>query len=195
MRKRILLIQGHPDISQDHLCHALASAYASGAAGAGHEIRQTTVALLDFPLLRSQQEWEQGAVPPALVQAQVDIQWCQHMVMFSPLWLGDMPALFKGFLEQVARPGFAFASERLDIRGPRPLKGRSAHVVITMGMPAMIYRWYFWEHGHRSLKRSVLRFVGIAPVGHTLIGITNNTDATTIAGWIKKLEELGRDAN
>lgn len=192
MRKRILLIQGHPDPSQDHLCHALAHAYAEGAAASGHEIRTTTVALLDFPMLRSQQEWEEGVLPPALAQAQADIQWAQHIVMFFPLWLGDMPALFKGFLEQVARPGFAFAGKRLDIRGPRPLAGRSARVVVTMGMPALIYRLYFRAHSVKSLKRNILRFVGIKPVSETLIGMVGTSDSARLGSMVARMEGLGR---
>jgi putative NADPH-quinone reductase len=100
MGKRILLIQGHPDPCQDHLCHTLADAYAGGARAAGHELRTTTVAQLDFPLLRNEHEWQQGALPDALRKVQDDIFWAQHMVIFFPLWLGDMPALFKGFLER-----------------------------------------------------------------------------------------------
>jgi len=193
MRKRILLIQGHPDTSHDHLCHRLAEAYACGAAEAGHFVRHTNVASLDFPLLRSQREWEEGAVPPALLQAQDDIQWSQHMVMFFPLWLGDMPALFKGFLEQVARPGFAFGGTRQDIRGTRPLAGRSARVVVTMGMPAIVYRVYFGAHSVKSLKRNVLRFVGIAPVSDTLIGTVGNADIQKVGSLVGKMEQLGRE--
>ena len=51
--RRILLIQGHPDPKGGHLCHALAQAYADGAAEAGHKLRRVEVAQLDFPLLRS----------------------------------------------------------------------------------------------------------------------------------------------
>ncbi|MBC7454282.1 MAG: NAD(P)H-dependent oxidoreductase [Massilia sp.] len=193
MRKRILLIQGHPDTAQDHLCHTLARAYAAGAIGAGHEIRTTTVALLEFPLLRSQRDWEEGAVPPALVQAQDDIQWSQHMVMFFPLWLGDMPALLKGFLEQIARPGFAFAGKRLDIRGTLPLAGRSARVVVTMGMPALLYRWYFGAHSVKSLERNILRFVGLKPVSDTLIGRVGRTDTVKVSSLVGKMELLGRN--
>lgn len=40
MGKQILLIQGHPDASQHHLCHALEDAYAQGAMTAGHEIKR-----------------------------------------------------------------------------------------------------------------------------------------------------------
>ena len=193
MRKRILLIQGHPDLSQDHLCHTLADAYATGATGSGHELRRTTVATLDFPLLRSQRDWEEGTVPPGLVQAQDDIQWSQHIVLFFPLWLGDMPALLKGFLEQVARPGFAFSDKRLDIRGTRPLAGRSARVVVTMGMPALVYRLYFRAHSIKSLKRNILKFVGIKPVSDTLIGMAGNTDTAKVGSLMGKMEELGRD--
>ena len=59
--RRILLIQGHPDALVPHLCHALADAYAAGAHEAGHEVRTINVAELDFPLLRSQYAWEEGA--------------------------------------------------------------------------------------------------------------------------------------
>jgi putative NADPH-quinone reductase len=58
MTKRILLIQGHPDAGARHLCHALADAYAEGARAAGHEVRTVDVAMLEFPVLRSAEEWE-----------------------------------------------------------------------------------------------------------------------------------------
>ncbi|RYY91067.1 MAG: flavodoxin family protein, partial [Comamonadaceae bacterium] len=98
---RILLVQGHPDAGAPHLCHALAQAYAEGARASGHAVRLLDVAQLDFPLLRSQHAWEREPVPPGLAPAQQDLAWAQHIVLFFPLWLGDMPALLKGFLEQV----------------------------------------------------------------------------------------------
>lgn len=51
----ILIIQGHPDVTEDHLGHALAHAYAGAATAAGHQVRTATPAQLDFPLLRSQE--------------------------------------------------------------------------------------------------------------------------------------------
>ena len=88
-------------------------------------------------------------------------------MFFYPLWLGGMPALLKGFLEQVLRPGFAFS---MDKASAKKLKGRTARIVVTMGMPALIYRWYFGAHGLKMLKRSILGFCGIGPVGSTLFG-------------------------
>ena len=193
--QRILIIQGHPDPKGGHLCHALAQAYADGAAEAGHKLRRVEVAQLDFPLLRSADEWQNKPLPPMLQPAQDDIEWAQHLVLFFPLWLGDMPALLKGFLEQVARPGFAFKHSRDgNSFGKKGLTGRSARVVVSMGMPAMVYRYYFRAHAVRALERNVLGFVGIAPVHETLIGGVEGSSAEQRALWLDKLRTLGRKA-
>jgi putative NADPH-quinone reductase len=192
--KRILLIQGHPDTSARHLLHALADAYADGARAAGHEVRSVEVAALDFPLLRSEADWEKGALPTGLAAAQEAIAWAEHLVIFFPLWLGDMPALLKGFLEQVARPSFAFGTEGGNPFAHKKLRGRSARVVVTMGMPALVYRWFFRAHSVKSLERNILGFVGIAPVDETLIGTVGSLAPESANKWLAKLRKLGRQA-
>lgn len=191
---RVLLVQGHPDASQQHLCHTLAAAYAEGARDGGCEVRVLDVATLEFPVLRSQQEWEHGPLPPGLVQAQQDLLWARHIVFFFPLWLGDMPALLKAFLEQVARPGFAFSPGERNALTAGGLKGRSARVVVTMGMPAPVYRWFFAAHSVRSLKRNILGFIGIRPVRTTLIGRAGQVPADRLSRWSDHMRKLGRQA-
>jgi len=191
--KRILLIQGHPDADEAHFCHALAASYAAGAESAGHEVRQVNVASLDFPLLRSQKAWETGELPASLKPSQEDIRWAEHLVLFFPLWLGDMPALLKAYLEQVARPGFAFTREDGgNPFGKKGLTGRSARVVVTMGMPAFVYRWYFRAHSVKSLERNILGFIGIAPVRETLVGMVAAMKDEDSAKWMEKMRGLGR---
>ena len=193
--QRILIIQGHPDTASAHLCHALADAYANGAREAGHEVRWVKPAELDFPLLRSQKDWEDGSVPASLRQAQEDIRWAGHLLFVFPLWLGDMPALLKGFLEQVARPGFAFEREGSRTAfTKKALTGRSARVVVTLGMPALIYRWYFRAHSIKSLERNILGFTGINPVHETLIGSIQNLNEEEGRVWLEKLRRLGTHA-
>ena len=140
MSKRILIIQGHPQAGGQHFNHALAQAYAQGARDAGHDVQTVDVATLDFPILRSKPDWDSGALPASLAPAQQAIGWAEHLVLFFPLWLGGMPALLKGFLEQVARPGFAISAAAQGSLPHKLLKGRSARVVVTMGMPALVYR-------------------------------------------------------
>jgi putative NADPH-quinone reductase len=191
---RILIIQGHPDPSEPHFNHALADAYARGAEDHGHDVRRVEVAKLDFPLLRSPEQWMKGQIPQGLVEAQHAIGWAQHLVIFFPLWLGGMPALLKGFMEQVARPGFAFHPEGKNPLANKGLTGRSARVVVTMGMPALIYRVYFRAHSLRALERNILGFVGIAPIHETLIGRIGDMSEKQRGDWLKKLEKLGQQA-
>jgi putative NADPH-quinone reductase len=193
MPRHILILQGHPDPARGHLCHALADAYGRGAALAGHALRVVEVAQLDFPWLRSQAAFEQGPLPPSLKPAQDAIAWADHLVIAFPLWLGGMPALLKAFLEQVARPDFTFGSR--DGRHPpeRLLKGKSARIIVTMGMPVFFYRWYFGAHGLKSLKRSILGFVGIGPVRESLFGLVETAPESRRAAWLARMERLGRD--
>jgi putative NADPH-quinone reductase len=101
-----------------------------------------------------------------------------------------MPALLKAFFEQAFRPGFAVATGE---RGWRPLlSGRSARIVVTMGMPAFFYRWYFGAHGLKSLERSILRLVGIKPIAETLIGMIGTASGVKRKAWLDKLRALGR---
>jgi putative NADPH-quinone reductase len=192
MSKRIAVIQGHPDASTAHLGHALAKAYAEGAQSSGHEVRTIDVARLDFPLLRSQADWKQGPLPPALGEAQETLRWAEHWVFFFPLWLGDMPALLKGFLEQIAREGFAFEKNGGNPLFRKILSGRSARVVVTMGMPAVVYRWYFRAHSVKSLERNILGFVGVGPIHETLIGSVEGLDERAKTKWFSKLRGLGK---
>jgi len=190
----ILVIQGHPDPDGGHLCHALAEAYLDAARAAGHQVDVVTPALLDFPLLANAHEWEEGELPPALAPVQRAITGANHIAIFYPLWLGDMPACLKAFLEQVARPGFALARNASNPLHAGLLAGRSARVVVTMGMPALFYRWYYGAHSLKSLERNILNFVGIAPVRKTIVGGAGKMDAAAVARWRQRLQVLGAKA-
>ena len=191
MQKRIVVIQAHPDRDPERFGRVLSNAYIKGAHEAGHELRMIDLALLDIPLLRSQQEWLEGDVPGNLRGAQSDIEWAEHIVIFYPLWMGTMPALLKAFLEQVLRPGFAFSYGGTGGFPRKQLKGRSARIVITMGMPALFYRGYFLAHSLKSLKRNILGLCGIGPIRTTLVGAVKSGGNPRHQKWIAKLWMLG----
>jgi putative NADPH-quinone reductase len=192
MSRRILVLQGHPDASGAHFGHSLGEAYARAAQEAGHEVRVIRIADLEFPLLRSKAAWESEALPPALRPAQDAIQWAGHLVLFFPLWLGGMPAITKGFLEQVLRPGFALAKPEGGGIGAKLLQGRSARIVVTMGMPALVYRWYFRAHSLKALERNILGFVGMAPLHETLVGQVESMSDAQRRQWLRRFAALGR---
>lgn len=194
MSRRILVVVGHPDPSPDRLCRGLAQAYAEGAKQAGHVVRQIDLAALDFSMLRTMQEFEHGAIPDSLKDAAGAIVWSEHIVFVFPLWLGTMPALLKAFLEQVMRPGTAFAYPDNGGFPKTLLRGRSARMVVTMGMPSIFYRLWFLSHGIAGMRRNILRFAGISPVRETLFGMVAGASDATRAKWLGQIRKLGERA-
>jgi putative NADPH-quinone reductase len=193
MARRITIIQGHPDPRQHHFGHALADAYAKGAEEAGHGVRRLEVAQLEFPLMRTKEDFETAAPPESIRQAQEAIRWADHLVIIYPLWLGMMPAVLKAFFEQVFRPGFAMEYGGPSRMPKKLLTGKTARIMVTMGMPALIYRWYFGAHGSKALKRSILTLAGITPVRETLLGMVDGLTVAKRERWIEKIRELGRN--
>lgn len=196
MPRRVLVIVGHPDSNSKRLCRALADSYAEGARSAGHQVSRVDIATLDFPLLRTMEEFQSGTVPPSLAEAARAIVWAEHIAFFFPLWLGTMPALLKAFLEQVMRPGTAFAYPSAGEGGlPKTLlTGRSARVVVTMGMPTLFYRLWYLGHGIAGMRRNILNFVGISPVRETLFGRVEAGADARRKKWIAAMHALGERA-
>ncbi|AKS41904.1 NAD(P)H-dependent oxidoreductase [Wenzhouxiangella marina] len=190
MPAKVLIIQAHPDPRGGHFCHALAAAYREAAEGAGHRVEQLDVASLDIPPLESESDWNREADAADVRAAQAAILEADHLVFVFPLWMGMMPAVLKAFLEQVLRPGFAFAPEAREGFGERKLKGKSARIIITMGMPGLFYRGFYRAHAFRAFKRNILKFSGIKPVRGTFIGLVDR-EASREKG-LARVRDLGR---
>ena len=89
-------------------------------------------------------------------------------------------------------------------------KGKSARIVVTMGMPGLFYRWYYCAHSLKSFERNVLRFCGVGPIRTSLIGWMGagaaggktpgsfendypHTNAKQRERALEKIRRLGRD--
>ena len=187
---RIFLLDGHPDPSPERFCAALADAYAGGARRSGHELRRFDLGSMEFPLLRSREDFEHGPVAEDAARVQDAIKWAEHIVIIHPTWMGSQPALLRALFEQVFRYGFVL-SQPEDRSSNRLLKGKSAHIVTTMGTPAFAYRWMFGAHGVRCLEKSLLRFSGVKPVRHTLIGAVEDMSERRRRKWLRRMQDAG----
>jgi len=190
MSKSICLIDAHPHLGR-HLCHALADAYAEGALAGGHRLTRITLAELDIPYLTDPADFTRP--PPQFAPARAAIEAAEHVVVIYPLWLGSMPALMKAFFEQISRAGFAMAPSE---KGwpQKMLAGRSARVVVTMGMPAAAYRLFFKAHGVKGFESAVLGMAGFKPVRETLLGGVEMVGEKGREAWLARLRKLGAKA-
>jgi putative NADPH-quinone reductase len=189
---RIAIIVGNP--RRETFSHALAEAYRSGAAAAGHQASVFSISDMQFdPILREGFAKPQP-LEPDLQAAQDAIGRADHLVIVFPLWFGTLPALLKGFIERVFQPGFAITGSIKAGTYRALLQGQRARVIITMGMPGLIYRWYYGAHCAKMLRRNILEFVGFRPVRTTIYGMVESVSNDTRAGWLREVETLGRQA-
>jgi putative NADPH-quinone reductase len=184
---RIAIVVGHA--RPNTYCEALGEAYRSGAEAAGHETKLFVTAGMAFdPILREAYVRVQPREPD-LDAAYQALQSADHLVFIFPLWLGDMPAILKGFLERLLQP---------ELVGPartgkfvKVLRGKSARIIVTMGMPAFVYRWWFRAHAVKLLKRNILNFMGVSPVHTTIHGNIEGVSAKTRRQWLEEARIMG----
>ena len=188
--KRILVINGHPDPAATHLCAALAEAYGRGARAAGFEVSRLDVGALDFPLIRSLEDYKSGTVTEDMARAQEAVKHAQHLVFVFPIWFGSPPALLKGFFEQLLRYGFSWSSPQVAMSSV--LTGKSARLIVTMGMPTPVFRFLLGGHGLAGLEKGLFLVTGVNPVRHTRCGDAQADAPQTKARWLALAEDLGR---
>ncbi len=188
---RVLVILGHPRL--DSFCGALAGAYEAGAQAAGFEVERLNLAGLTFdPNVRYPSPRDQ-ALEPDLARAQTLIHWANHLVFVYPAWWGTLPALLKGFLDRVLTPGFAFAANEEDpATWAKLLKGRSAHLLVTMDTPSWVYRLIYRQPGHQAMRRATLGFCGVAPTFISAFGPVKPATAETRARWLEQARAEAR---
>lgn len=187
---KICIVNGHPDPDPAHFCAALAQTYADAAQKAGHEVTVITVGSRDLPFVLNEADWN-GTAPDCAVTDGQALRAADHLVFIYPLWMGGLPGRFKSWLEQVMRP--AIMGKSTDDLMVQPLAGRSARVIVTMGMPALAYRLWFGAHSLKGFDQSLLRFSGVKPVRWSLIGQVAKGDAHR-RNWLKRVQKLGARA-
>ena len=188
MSKRILVILGHP--SSNSFCGALAERYAQSALRAGHEVRQLWLGNMNFdPVLREGYQQVQP-LEADLRRAQVDILWAEHLTLVYPIWWGGVPALLKGFFDRVFLPGFAFRYREGKAFPDKLLRGRSAHLLVTMDTPPWYYRWIYRMPGLHQIRKTTLAFCGIKPRRTLTFGPILGASDSQREAWLRQAQAI-----
>jgi NAD(P)H dehydrogenase (quinone) len=181
----IYLLLAHPDTNSFN--GALADAYESRAREMGHEVRRQNLGELTFDLVLWKGKNTTQELEPDLKQAQENIAWCERWVIFYPVWWGSVPALFKGFIDRVLQPEFAFRYHDKDPLWDKLLKGRSAQVFVTSDAPKIWIALLYRNSDIHALKHATLEFCGISPVKVTRFCVILSSDKKRRTAWIDQV--------
>ena len=189
---KIAIVVGNPQSGS--YGEALGEAYQRGAESAGHEAKLFVLARMNFDAILREGYRRLQPFEPDLVAAREAFLACDHVVFVFPLWCGDMPAIMKGFIERLIQPDLLAIHASGGKASWKVFKGKSAHVIMTMGMPGLIYRWYYGAHALKLLKRNILHFIGIKPVRSTIYGMIETVGDDKRKQWLREVEALGHQA-
>ncbi|XWN29433.1 MAG: NAD(P)H-dependent oxidoreductase [Devosia sp.] len=168
--KNICVINGHPDPSAERFAAAIADAYAKGAESAGHTVSRIAIGEMELGFLTNSHAFAAPATGEVL-EAQTLVDAADHVVLVYPLWLGTVPGKLKVFLEQLGRGDFFLATQKDGVGWPaQNMVGKSARVIVTMGMPKLVFRLLYRSHSLRALEGMILKMSGFKPVRDTVFG-------------------------
>lgn len=153
---RILVVHAHP--VPESYNRALLDTAVDTLTGKGHQVTLLDLYAEDFdPRLGRQErlDYHDPAAPlPADLVASVEALRSHEALLFVfPTWCFGLPAILKGWLDRVFRPGVAFSIEATRVT---PLLGhiRRVGAVTSYGRP----RWMAWWMGDPP-RKAVTRYV------------------------------------
>jgi NAD(P)H dehydrogenase (quinone) len=190
--KKIFILLGHPD--DNTLNGALVDSYENGARENGHEVRRMNIGDLSFdPILHKGYKVIQE-LEPDLQQAQENIKWCNHLVIFYPIWHGGPPAILKGLFDRIFLPGFAFEFREPQFLGwKKLLKGRTARVVVTSGSIPFLAFLLFGDYTN-EIRLNLLGFAGFK-VKMTELGPAEKVSSRKFKRWQRKIYRIGKSGD
>lgn len=191
---RIFILNGHP--AAGSLSAALATTYARAAEAAGHPVRLMQLSDMVFDADFGFAGYARTKpLEPDLERMLTNLEWCQHLLLVTPLWWGGLPGRLKGMIDRALLPGRAFDTRKAHFGMPRPmLSGRSARVVLTSDTPGWFLRLFYHNALLWQLKGQVLGFVGIKPTRITHLSPASQPKPGAIAHWLAEMERLGSKA-
>jgi putative NADPH-quinone reductase len=195
MAKKILVLDGHPSRFSYTAC--LAEEYYINAQKGGFDTQLLEVRELEFdPNLKWGYSKKQ-TLESDLEKAQELIKWCEHLVIFTPVWWFSIPALLKGFFDRVLLPDFAFRSVKNKGKKEivKMLEGRTATVFYTFGGQKSDLNETFTDPIKTQLKNGILNFVGFGNIKlhciYKALGIENLKIRSDFVKYVAKIGKIG----
>jgi NAD(P)H dehydrogenase (quinone) len=192
----VLVVLAHPDASSFN--HALAQAVAAAARGEGHAVVLRDLYAERFDPLLSRAELERDApLEPWLRRHCDELAAADGIVIVHPNWWGQPPAILKGWIDRVVRPGVAYAFVEGDQGEGVPvglLRARTAVVLNTSNTPSAREREAFGDPLESIWKRCVFDLCGVKDVRRRTYGVVVTSTPELRARWLEDARGLVRAA-
>ncbi len=183
------MIVAHPD--KGSFNHAIAAACASALARNGHEVIMHDLYGERFDPILPRDEFPKDAVlPPEIRRHCEELAQADGIVIVHPNWWGQPPAILKGWVDRVIRPGVAYEFLEGDSGEGAPrglLKAGCALIFNTSNTEAAREQAVFGDPLEAIWKDCIFGLCGVPTVHRRMFGIVVTSTRTQRKGWLAEV--------
>ncbi len=189
---KISVILAHP--TPGSFNHAIARTATEALTGNGHIVNFHDLYAEDFdPILPRYEIPRDAELDAALAAHCTEIDAADGIVIVHPNWWGQPPAILKGWLDRVLRPGVAYEFLEGDSGEGVPvglLRAQTAVVFNTSNTPALREISDFSDPLETLWRNCIFGLCGIARVERKMFGVIVTSTPAQREEWLKQVREL-----
>jgi putative NADPH-quinone reductase len=192
---RILVILGHPEPNSFN--HAIAATVCTCLREDRHEVIFHDLYLESFdPILPKEEIPENGPVPDIIRQHCEQLQSADGIVIVHPNWWGQPPAILKGWIDRVIRPGIAYRFEEGDSGDGVPIglmKAKAALVINTSNTPDHREQAVFGDPLQALWKQCIFDLSGVPAFHRRMFNVIITSTLAERSAWLDEVKQMTRD--
>lgn len=188
---KISVILAHPD--EQSFNHAIATRAVGRLRENGHEVAFHDLYRSGFdPILPGGEIPRDALLPPDIAAHCAEIRTADGIVIVHPNWWGQPPAILKGWVDRVIRPGVAYEFIEGDSGEGVPnglLKARTALVFNTSNTDAARERDVFGDPLETIWKNCIFGLCGVDDFHRKMFGIVVTSSDEQRRQWLDEVVE------
>jgi NAD(P)H dehydrogenase (quinone) len=191
---KILIVLGHPD--SNSLNHAIAHAVKDDLLNDGHDVMFHDLYKEGFlPLLTPEEIPETGKIDRVVRAHCHELSSADGIVIVHPNWWGQPPAILKGWVDKVFRPGVAYRFDEGDAGEGVPiglLKAATAIVINTSNTPDAREQTAFGDPLEAIWRRCIFDLCGIKNFHRRVFSVVVTSTMEQRRSWLEEAKLLCR---
>ena len=188
----ILVILAHPNPQSFN--HAIAEAASGALNSAGHQTLFHDLCREGFPPdLPVEEMSEDGIVPPLIEQHCRELRESDGIIVIHPNWWGQPPAILKGWIDRVIRPGVAYKFQENDSGEGIPtglLRAHTALVFNTSNTPPKREKTVFGDPLETIWKNCIFDLCGVKVFYRRMFCVVVTSTLEQRKQWLKEAQEV-----
>ena len=187
----ILVVLAHPDSQSFN--HAIAEAAVAALRNLGHQVVFHDLHREGFdPVLPAREIPGAGGLDATIRRHCDDLAAAEGIVVVHPNWWGMPPAILKGWIDRVFRPGVAYRFLEGDGGEGVPvglLRAKTAVVFNTSNTPAEREQNVFGDPLEALWKTCIFDLCGVKAFHRRMFGVMVTSTSEERAGWLDEVRE------